>query len=379
MSNLGVYIHWPYCSKICPYCDFNVYRSRGQDEDDLVSAIIADLRAYPALGVAGPVDTVFFGGGTPSLLSGAAIARLIAAVDETLGLKRDAEITIEANPEDWFRFADHAAAGINRFSIGVQALDDASLKALGRFHTASEARRAVDAAAGTGQRVSLDLIYARAGQSLAAWEAELQAATAWPVEHLSLYQLTVEGDTAFARRQMRGQLVLPGGEEGAAFYELTQDVAEAAGFEAYEVSNHARGRAAWSEHNLLYWTGGQWLGLGPGAHGRFIGADGHWRASEALARPAAYSAAVREGARPWAETAVLDAVALGDERLVMGLRTSLGAPVSAVEALWGRGMDMDKVKALQSQGFLSLGDGVLRLTPAGRLVADRIALELAIA
>ncbi len=377
MSNLGVYVHWPFCTAICPYCDFNVYRARGQDVEGLLGAIVADLEAHARRGVKGPADTLFLGGGTPSLLDPVAIGLLIEAVDRVLGLKAGAEITLEANPEDWARFASQAAAGVNRFSLGVQALDDGSLKALGRFHSAAEARRAVDAAAATGQRVSLDLIYARQGQTLSAWEAELGAALTWPVEHVSLYQLTVEADTAFGRRQARGQLALPEGEEAAVFYELTQVVTAAAGFEAYEISNHARGRAAWSAHNLIYWTGGQWLGLGPGAHGRIVDEQGRWLATEALARPQAYADAVRSGAAPWADAVALSALELGDERLVMGLRTVLGASRQDVEALWGRAMDADVFATLEQQGFLRVADGVLRLTPAGLLVADRVALELA--
>ena len=377
MSGLGVYVHWPYCTAICPYCDFNVYRARGHDAEALIAALIADLEAQARLGVRGPADTLFLGGGTPSLLEPAAIARLIEAVDRILGFRAGAEITLEANPEDWRRFAAQADAGVNRFSIGVQALDDAALKALGRFHTAAEARNAVDAAAATGQRVSLDLIYARHGQTLSAWEAELREAVAWPVEHLSLYQLTVEAGTAFARRKARGQLCLPEGSEAADFYELTQAVSKAAGFGAYEVSNSARGRAAWSAHNLIYWTGGQWLGLGPGAHGRIVDADGRWLATEALARPGDYVRAVQAGRAPWVEAVALSPEERGEERLVMGLRTVLGAPKAEIETLLGRPMAPARIAMLLEQGFMVAADGVLRLTPSGWLVADRVALELA--
>ena len=376
MSGFGVYIHWPYCGAICPYCDFNVYRARDRDPEPLLGAIIADLEGHAARFALPPAQTVFFGGGTPSLLTGAQIGRLLAAVERTVGLAPQAEVTLEANPEDRARFAEQAAAGVNRFSIGVQALQDADLKALGRFHSAAEAQEAVHAAAATGQRVSLDLIYARQGQTLEAWEAELRQALAWPVEHLSLYQLTVEGDTAFARAQARGRLVLPAAELAGDFYETTLAITAGLGFGAYEVSNHARGRGAWSAHNLLYWTGGQWLGLGPGAHGRLWGPSG-WIATEAHARPEAYIRAVAETGVGWSEEALLSAEAAGDERLVMGLRTVLGAPIAEVEALWGRAMRRDKLEALCAQGFVTEAAGVIRLTPQGFLVADRIALELA--
>lgn len=376
MSGFGVYIHWPYCGAICPYCDFNVYRARDRDPEPLLAAIIADLEGHQARSALPPADTVFLGGGTPSLLTGGQIGRLLAAVDRVVGLKPGAEVTLEANPEDRERFADHAAAGVNRFSLGVQALDDAALKALGRFHSAEEARAAVEAAAATGRRVSLDLIYARQGQSLAAWEAELTEALSWPVEHLSLYQLTVEGDTAFARAQARGRLTLPATDVAGAFYETTLAVTAGHGFPAYEVSNHARGPDAWSAHNLLYWSGGQWLGLGPGAHGRLVTPQG-WLATEAAARPEAYAQAVAARGVGWNSAELLSAEEAGDERLLMGLRTVQGAPIAEVEALWGRPLPRERLASLQAAGFVAAAEGVVRLTPQGFLVADRIALELA--
>jgi oxygen-independent coproporphyrinogen-3 oxidase len=342
----------------------------------LLAAIIADLEGHAAQFALPQADTVFFGGGTPSLLTGVQIGRLLETVDRVVGLRAGAEVTLEANPEDRARFAEHAAAGVNRFSLGVQALNEADLKALGRFHSAGEAKAAVEAAAATGRRVSLDLIYARQGQTLSAWEAELREALSWPVEHLSLYQLTVEGETAFARAQARGRLVLPPPDLAGAFYQTTLAATAERGFPAYEVSNHARSREGWSAHNLLYWTGGQWLGLGPGAHGRVL-SDGGWLATEAQARPEAYGKAVSETGVGWASSALLTGEEAGDERLLMGLRTVLGAPIADVEALWGRAMTRERLAALAAEGYVIVAEGVVRLTPQGFLVADRIALELA--
>lgn len=375
MSGFGVYIHWPYCAAICPYCDFNVYRAKDRDPEPLLEALIADLEGHAARFPTSPAQTLFLGGGTPSLLNGRQIGRLLAAVERILGLTPGAEITLEANPEDRSRFAEQAAAGINRFSIGAQALDDAALKALGRFHASAEAEAAVEAAARTGGRVSLDLIYARHGQSLSDWDKELRRALSWPVEHASLYQLTVKAGTAFARAQARGVLAAPGPELASAFYEATLMTTQALEFPAYEVSNHARNRAAWSAHNLLYWTGGQWLGLGPGAHGRLLTPKG-LIATEAHARPEAYIRAVRETGIGWDQSSCLTGEEAGDERLLMGLRTVLGAPIADIEAFWGRPMRRDRLALLQSEGFLTAEDGFVRLTAKGLIVADRIALEL---
>lgn len=373
----GVYVHWPYCAAICPYCDFNVYRARGSDPAALISAIATDLAGHAARFKLPPAETVFLGGGTPSLLSGAQIAALIGAVAQTIGLAPGAEITLEANPEDAARFADHAAAGVNRFSIGVQALRDPDLKVLGRAHGAAEARAAVATAAALGARVSADFIYARHGQSLADWRAELGQALALPVEHLSLYQLTIEDGTAYQRFVRRGRIVPPEPGLAADFYALTQDLCAAAGYAAYEVSNHARTPAARSRHNLLYWTGGQFVGVGPGAHGRLRAADGAMSATYAHARPDAYAAALGAQGVGWAENTGLSPEEIGDERLLMGLRLQEGVGMADVAAAWGRPLDQHALAGLQAEGLIALEAGRVRLTDAGRLVADRVALALA--
>ncbi|MBL8544509.1 MAG: coproporphyrinogen III oxidase [Hyphomonadaceae bacterium] len=374
--DLGLYVHWPYCAAICPYCDFNVYRSRGEDRGALIDAIAADLAAHAARFGKREAVSLFFGGGTPSLLRGAELARLIEAADRAFGLGSDCEITLEANPEDLALFAEHAAAGVNRFSVGVQALDDAALKALGRWHDAACAVEAVEAAAATGKRVSLDLIYAREGQSLPAWRAELQQALALPTEHVSLYQLTIEPDTAFARRVARGELKPPDNETAARFYEATQELCDAAGFPAYEISNHARSDAARSRHNALYWRSQDWVGVGPGAHGR-ITQGGARIALEAARRPAEYVAAVTQRGIGAASEEALSGEAIADEMLIMGLRIGEGVDRAAFERLRGRPIQQRALDLLLGEGLIALADGRIRVTPRGRVLTNAIAAELA--
>lgn len=375
MSGFGIYVHWPYCAVICPYCDFNVFRARGADPEPLLAAIEADLAAHARRFGKREAQSLFFGGGTPSLLSGAQIARLIEAASRAFGLAADCEITLEANPEDAHLFAEQAAAGINRFSIGAQALDDPALKALGRHHDAAAGLTAVEAAHATGQRVSLDLIYAREGQSVEAWSAELKRALALPVEHVSLYQLTIEPDTAFARRVSRGQLTPPDDEGAATLFEATQTICEAAGFPAYETSNHARTSAARSRHNEIYWRGGDWVGVGPGAHGR-ISLDGRRWALEAQHQPADYLDAVRENGVGWVLEAELTTQEQADELLIMGLRLDDGVELARLNALRDRPVDPAALGWLEAQGLIAVRDGRVRLTHAGRLLTNKIAAEL---
>lgn len=375
MSGFGVYVHWPYCARICPYCDFNVYRARGADPAPLLDAIIVDLKGHAERFGARTASTVFFGGGTPSLLGGAEVEGVLRAVDRVFPLATDCEITLEANPEDAPRFADHAAAGVTRFSLGVQALDDVALKALGRNHDARAGRASIDAAAATGRRVSMDLIYAREGQRAPEWEKELNSALSLPIEHLSLYQLTIEPGTAFDRRAARGRLVRADADLAADLYEITQHLCEAAGFRAYEISNYARADAARSRHNLLYWKGEEWVGVGPGAHGRMNHAGARY-ALEAQRAPADYIDAVREhGVGSILETALApeDAAA---ELLMMGLRIDEGVAVAEVECLRGGPLNAAAIVWLAEQGLIYRADARIMLTKAGRILADRIAAEL---
>jgi|CXWL01.1.fsa_nt_gi oxygen-independent coproporphyrinogen-3 oxidase len=376
MSGFGIYLHWPYCTHVCPYCDFNVYRFRGGDYSALIEAMCADVRAHASRFGAREAGSLFFGGGTPGLLAGSDIERLIEAAADAYSLAADCEITLEANPEDFERFAEQAAAGVNRFSIGVQALDDVSLKALGRWHDAAAGARAVEAAAATGKRVSLDLIYAREGQNVADWRRELGAALTLPAEHVSLYQLTIEPDTAFARRAARGLLAPPDADACAELYEVTQEVCEAAGLPAYEISNHARSHSARARHNLLYWRGHEWLGVGPGAHGRV--ANGSLRiATEAHHRPQDYIDAVNEHGIGWLSEATLGGEEIADELLIMGLRTDEGVDLARFEDLRGRPVNPEAVAWLVAQELLSCDGPRALLTARGRLLANKIAAELA--
>jgi oxygen-independent coproporphyrinogen-3 oxidase len=373
---LGIYVHWPYCASICPYCDFNVRRDRGGDYGALLDAIITDLCGHAALVAPRRAQSLYLGGGTPSLLAAADVARLIDAVAETFGFEPDAEITLEANPEHRERFADLVAAGINRLSLGVQSLAAPALLQLGRRHSVREGVAAVEAAAKTGARVSVDLIYARGGQSTEDWRAELRDALNLPIEHISLYELTIEAGTAFARAVARGRLNPPDAEQAAALYETTQEICEAAGFPAYEISNHARTQAAQSRHSLLYWRGEEWIGIGPGAHGR-ITIDGARRATQAHQDPGAYCEAVQQGGLGWASAEALSAMQIGDEYVLMGLRLAEGIERARAERLRGRPFAQARLNALLAAGLLDADERRIRLPPEGRLLADRIAAELA--
>jgi putative oxygen-independent coproporphyrinogen III oxidase len=376
MSGFGIYVHWPYCAAICPYCDFNVYRVRRADNAALIAAIEADLNGHAERFGKRTAQSLFLGGGTPSLLRGADVARLIDAASQAFVLAADCEITLEANPEDSALFEEQAAAGINRFSVGAQAFDDAALKALGRNHDAATAIRAVEIAAATGARVSLDLIYAREGQSVETWRDELRRALSLPVEHVSLYQLTIEPGTAFERRVSRDQLTPPDSDTAAALYETTQEICDAAGFPAYEISNHARDASARARHNLIYWQSGEWAGVGPGAHGR-VNRDGKRFALEAQRRPTDYIDAVKEHGIGCVSESELTAEEQADEMLIMGIRIDQGLEIAPLERLRGRPLNRDALRWLAEQGLITTDEARFCLTPRGRVLANKIAAELA--
>lgn len=375
---LGVYVHWPYCARICPYCDFNVYRDRGRADEQaaLVGAIIEDLTAQAELTGPRTLVSVFFGGGTPSLMAPDAVGQVIEAARRLWTPAADLEVSLEANPTDAEsrRFAALAEAGVGRLSLGIQALDDDALTFLGRDHDAAAARRALEIAARTFPRLSLDLIYARPGQTPEAWEAELTDALSYGAEHVSPYQLTIEAGTAFDRAVRRGRFTPPDDERGAALYDTTQAVLEAAGFEAYEVSNHARGAAARSRHNLVYWLGHDYVGAGPGAHGR-ITQGGVRHATEARARPGDYIAQVAESGRGFTALEPLSPIAAAEERVISGLRIWPGVTFAEVAPL-GLTADHDRVKALVASGLLKKDNLRLRATPAGRLLLDHVVERL---
>ncbi|HEY1072968.1 radical SAM family heme chaperone HemW [Brevundimonas sp.] len=370
---LALYIHWPYCARICPYCDFNVVRDRGRVEEQagLVEAILADMEAQSRLVGPRRLASIFFGGGTPSLMPPEAVAAVIARAKALFPPVGDIEITLEANPTDAEagRYAELAAAGINRLSMGVQSFDDAALKFLGRDHSAAEARRAVETAGRAFPRLSIDLIYARPGQSVADWTAELTTALDLGFEHVSPYQLTIEPTTAFGRAFARGALTPPDEDLAAELYEATQTVLEAAGFEAYEVSNHARDAAARSSHNLHVWRGGDYLGLGPGAHGRLTLAGGR-TATVAHRRIADYAAGVAAGT-PWTEQETLDPLGAAEERVLLGLRTVEGVSLTTLQTL-GLSDQAGPLADLLADGFLTLHQGRVAATASGRPVLDAV-------
>ena len=372
-TDVALYVHWPYCARICPYCDFNVVRDRGRVDEQagLVEAILADVKAQAALTGPRRLASIFFGGGTPSLMAPEAVAAVIALARTLFPPRGPIEITLEANPTDAeaARFAALSDAGVNRLSMGVQALDDAALKFLGRNHSADEARRAVAVAVRAFPRLSIDLIYARPDQTVDGWRAELTEALDLGFEHVSPYQLTIEPTTAFGRAVARGAWAPPDEDRSAALYETTQTVLEAAGFDAYEVSNHARGVATRSAHNLHVWRGGDYLGVGPGAHGRLT-LDGARTATVAHRRVGEYTAGVARGT-PWSEKDTQSARDAAEEKVLLGLRTVEGVALTDLAAL-GRTAEAEPLAGLIGDGFLDLAMDRVRATRAGRPVLDGV-------
>lgn len=375
----GLYVHWPYCSKICPYCDFNVYAAKDRDTGPLVDAILQDIRAHhQRFGGAYRLDTIYFGGGTPSLMPVGDIARIVETAQSLYGIRDGAEITLEANPNDLLRadLEGWRSAGVNRLSIGVQSLRDDALGFLGRDHDGQTAVRAVEAALPHFQSVSIDLIYARPGQSLEHWDDELREALQLGAPHLSLYELTIEERTAFGHRAARGELVPMEDDAQADLYELTEEITRAAGLPAYEVSNYAMSADHQSQHNLIYWRGGDWIGVGPGAHGRMSEGDKRF-ALEAARRPADYISAFGSGTSLAAPETALSSLEAARELVAMGLRPSEGIDRRRVETLTGSPFDPELIERFVSTGLLTQTGTMIALTPAGRLLADRIAADLA--
>jgi putative oxygen-independent coproporphyrinogen III oxidase len=328
----GVYGHWPYCARVCPYCDFNVYAAKARDTAPLFDALLKDLEGWRARTGERTADTVFFGGGTPSLMAGEQVARVLEKVDELWGLKSGAEVTLEANPDDAARFADFAAAGVNRLSLGVQSLDNAALRFLGRTHSAADALAALEEARGKFRSVSIDLIYALPGQTREGWRSELGKALELGADHLSLYELSIEPGAAFAKAVARRDWAPMDDELSADLYEITQEMAERAGYPAYEISNHARGAEHESQHNRIYWASGDWAGIGPGAHGRLT-TGGERLAAEAAEKPGEYLKRVSGEGLGIASEEKLDPLAQARERIAMGLRVVEGLAIADIEEL----------------------------------------------
>jgi oxygen-independent coproporphyrinogen-3 oxidase len=379
MNAFGLYVHWPFCAAKCPYCDFNSHVRSSIDEDGWADAILRQL-AHVArlLGEERPIlETIFFGGGTPSLISAQTIGRVIDHATRLWRCANDIEITLEANPAsaDAGRFADYGKAGVNRLSLGVQALNDVDLKFLGRLHNVAEAKAALALAMRNFGRVSLDLIYARPGQSTAAWRNELAEALSFGTEHLSLYQLTIEPATPFATLYKTGTLKIPDDNHAADLFEMTQEMTSAAGVPAYEVSNHAR-IGCESRHNLNYWRYGAYAGVGPGAHGR-LELNGKRIATVCEKLPERWREKVLQDGNGFVETNDVTPHDGAHEHLLMNLRLTEGLDVAAYQARWGVAPTPERVAALTANDLISFKAGRLAATPRGMLVLNRVIAELA--
>ena len=366
---LALYVHWPFCVSKCPYCDFNSHVRESVDQARWREALLKDLAFEAQAGPKRPLGSIFFGGGTPSLMPPETVAALIEAAERHLGFAPGIEITLEANPSsvEAARFADLASAGVNRVSLGLQSLDDSALRFLGRAHDVEEGLAALETAQSAFARVSFDLIYALPGQSEQAWAAELGRALSFGTGHLSLYQLTIEPGTRFATMAARGELAATDPDHGAALYELTQDMTREADLPPYEISNHAR-LGEESRHNLAYWRYRPYLGVGPGAHGRRRGA-----ATQRHRKPENWLSGLARNGHGIAEETPLTPDEEALERLLMGLRLKEGVPFQLVE----RALDPSGLERMERQGLVSRGGGRLTVRPEGMLLLDRILAEIA--
>jgi len=379
MSGFGIYVHWPFCSAKCPYCDFNSHVRSRIDEAGWLDAIVRELEwvAERQGGERPIVETVFFGGGTPSLMQGASVQRTLDTLARLWRMANDVEVTLESNPAsaDAARFRDYRAAGVNRLSLGMQALNGRDLKLLGRLHDVAEARAALELAMANFDRVSLDLIYARPEQTLAQWRNELKEALAFGTEHLSLYQLTIEPATPFYQLHRSGMLQVPSEGLAADLFAMTQELTAAAGRPAYEISNHARPGSE-ARHNLLYWRYGTYAGVGPGAHGR-LEIDGKRIATEAEKLPERWRELVARNGHGLIEQTPIASSDAAHEQLLMNLRLNEGIDLAAYRARWGRCLDDQRVATLIEQGLLRLDGERLSATPRGRLLLNSVIAALA--
>jgi putative oxygen-independent coproporphyrinogen III oxidase len=375
----GVYVHWPFCLSKCPYCDFNSHvRHAPIDEARFSRAFAREIETTAARTSGRQVSSIFLGGGTPSLMQPQTVGAILDAIARHWRVAPGAEVTLEANPTsvEATRFAGYRAAGVNRVSLGVQALDDASLSALGRLHTAREALDAVAIARTTFDRYSFDLIYARPDQTPQMWADELKRAISEAAEHLSLYQLTIEAGTPFFGLHAAGKLKTPDEAMARALYDVTQEICAAQGLPAYEISNHARAGAE-CRHNLVYWRGEEYAGVGPGAHGR-LDIDGIRHAIVTEKRPEAWLMRVEATGHGVVTDDTLNSEERGDEFLLMGLRLAEGIDPGRYAALSGRALDPDRIDVLQDEGAITVdASGRLRVTQAGFPVLDAVVADLA--
>ncbi len=372
----GLYVHWPFCATKCPYCDFNSHVRESVDHGAWARALVSEMEHMAALRPGGPLTSIFFGGGTPSLMDPCTVEAVLSAAEQLWGYTDDIEITLEANPTsvEAEKFKTFRAAGVNRLSIGVQALDDNDLKALGRLHSVAEALATYDLARAVFPRVSFDLIYARVGQTPDAWEGELKEALTLGADHLSLYQLTLEPGTPFHALAAKGALTLPDEDESAGMYDITQSLCAEAGLPAYEISNHARPGAA-CRHNLTYWRLGDYVGVGPGAHGRLTVGPARL-ATETLLSPESWLAAVGEHGHGICQQTELSPVSCGEEYLMMALRLGEGLSLARFEALSGAPFDLPRAHVLIEEKLLEHDGDRLRANPRGRPVLNRLIAEL---
>ncbi len=378
-GDFGIYVHWPFCLSKCPYCDFNSHvRAAPVDEARYVEAFQRELAHRASLAPGRTVGSIFFGGGTPSLMRPQTVAAIVDALAVHFAIADNVEITLEANPTsvEADRFRGYRLAGVNRVSLGVQALNDQDLRQLGRLHSVEEAVRALAVARGLFPRYSFDLIYARPAQSVADWRRELEQAFAHAAGHLSLYQLTIEPGTVFETLARAGKLVTPDAERGRAMWDVTQELTTKHGLAAYEISNHARPGEE-SRHNLIYWRYGEYLGVGPGAHGRLI-VDGQRFAQATEKSPEAWLGLVESVGHGLVEDAALSSEEAADEFLLMGLRLSEGIDLARFERLAGRSLAPHRIESLRRNGLISVSAaGTLTVTASGLPVLDAVVADLA--
>ena len=376
-AGFGLYVHWPFCQSKCPYCDFNSHVAERIDQKRWLQAYLAEIDRLGRDTSGHRLRSVFFGGGTPSLMDPDTVFAILDRVRTTWAVANDWEVTLEANPGsvEAGKFRAFRAAGVNRLSMGVQALNDADLKRLGRLHTAADAIAAFDIARACFDRVSFDLIYARQDQTPEDWTQELTRALDMAIDHLSLYQLTIEDGTAFGDRHARGGLKgLPDEDRSVTLYEITQDLCSSAGLHAYEISNHSRAGAQ-SEHNLIYWRGGDYAGVGPGAHGRLTLAGQRW-ATEALKQPSGWLEAVDKRGTGELPRDEITSSARAQEYVLMSMRLAEGLDTARLEAISGYALTSAAIAELSALNLIVSGSGRVKATAQGRMVLNSVIRRL---